>query len=401
MKENQSRHASPVQAKSSEVDSKAAQTAQPPSFQLTAAPIQREAAKLTSPRFRGEPSLEKIITEGGELHQGDRGPHVTRIQEGLLSSGYPVKGGATGEYNFATKTAVIEFQRAHGLEVDGWVGKDTLQAMDQYLRLESGSNPLPAEEGSTEAQLDVLLAKGFTMTDEEAQQAKKLLFTLTGDDFRVVLKKLALNGTGLAMISRWGLTDMFEAAVQIKREVVIPITVLQPAADTTDADFKRANEIYNPIGIEVEKGDKVVLSEVTSKKILGNDNQLEEFETNKATAEEINLMRQNRVKGRITGYWVPEMPSSRGEALLKSDLLNMAADRSSVVVNEKSKAQDTFAHELGHVLGLDHHANANNLMASGSDRNIAGEGIDQLSKSEIETIRNSAFLEFGKAGIGQ
>ena len=88
---------------------------------------------------------------------------------------------------------------------------------------------------------------------------------------------------------------------------------------------------------------------------------------------------------------MPDMSDgSRGESLTKGDLGNMPDDRESVVTNSSNRAQDTFAHEVGHTLGLDHTeddniadttpGDENNLMTSGDNRKIIGAGIDQLTE---------------------
>lgn len=378
-------------------------TATPPAFAPTAEPIQKKDDKeLTSHRFRGEETMTKALNNQDTLELGDSGAAVTRLQEALIAAGHalPVNG-ANGQFNAETETAVKAYQTAHGLKSDGKVGQNTMGSLDKYLRLEPGSNPMPPAAGSTEADLRTLLAKGNAMTGEEAARAKSLLFRLDNDAFRVMLKEMMKDGSFATLISNLGIGDILSTVTNITHEVVVPITHFKPAADTIDNDFKRANEIYNPIGIEIEKGDRVDVSEKTTKKILNGDTNLNEFTTNNATAEELELVKQNRVKGRITGYWVPNMDSSRGEALIQSSLGNLPDDRASVVVNESAKAQDTFPHELGHVLGLPHHANANHMMASGGIRNIAGANIDQLDAAEIATIKSSAFLEIGKLGIGK
>jgi PEP-CTERM motif len=62
---------------------------------------------------------------------------------------------------------------------------------------------------------------------------------------------------------------------------------------------------------------------------------------------------------------------------------------------------DTFAHEIGHVLGLPHIAGASNLMATGSTRTIPevigdiapdGAGLSFLSADQIATARSSSVL---------
>ena len=63
--------------------------------------------------------------------------------------------------------------------------------------------------------------------------------------------------------------------------------------------------------------------------------------------------------------------------------------------------RDTFAHELGHNLGLDHFEVAQNLMASGgvraipssvADINPSGAQLDQLTANQISTLRSSRFV---------
>ena len=63
--------------------------------------------------------------------------------------------------------------------------------------------------------------------------------------------------------------------------------------------------------------------------------------------------------------------------------------------------RDTFAHELGHNLGLDHYDVATNVMASGGVRAIPssvaditpdGANLDQFTPAQIATIRGSRFL---------
>jgi hypothetical protein len=228
-------------------------------------------------------------------------------------------------------------------------------------------------------------------------------FALSGEDFRAFLKQATSSGIFADLSSKL-------AAVQtnsITKEVVIPTTLLKPATNTIADDFKRANELYNPVGIEIEQGNPVEISEATTKLLIGADESLDEFTANDATAEEIKLVEENRQKGRLTGYWVPALTKSRGETLGKGLLgkanfmKNLKDDRISVVINTSSRVQDSFAHEVGHALGLDHATDVNNLMTSGKTRNTTGAGIDQLTAAQLAIIRASALIELGKAGLGK
>ncbi len=249
------------------------------------------------------------------------------------------------------------------------------------------------------------------MSKAEASEVQKLLFELKEDDFKRALKAAMESPEFMTWLGKLGILKILATLSKTSTEVVIPTTLLKPATNVIDADFTRANKIYNPHGIEIEKGNSKVLSEKETKKVIGNNLSLDEFTASSATAEELALIKHNRMKGRITGYWVPDMTSSRGEALIKSDLGNMPDDRTSVVVNSKSRAQDTFAHEVGHILGLDHTGDdtipdttaddPNNLMTRGAKRKIAGAGIDKLTKGQLAVIRKSLFLEIGRKGVGK
>jgi len=80
------------------------------------------------------------------LRQGMSGEEVRALQQALAERGYDV-GEADGVYGGRTRSAVLAFQRDHGLAADGVAGRQTLQALG-----------LPAQGGGVSADsLDLAL----------------------------------------------------------------------------------------------------------------------------------------------------------------------------------------------------------------------------------------------------
>ena len=68
------------------------------------------------------------------LKQGSSGPDVTKLQQKLKDLGFDPKG-VDGKFGHDTKAAVVDFQQSKGLQADGIVGPQTLEA----LQLDSGA----------------------------------------------------------------------------------------------------------------------------------------------------------------------------------------------------------------------------------------------------------------------
>ena len=62
------------------------------------------------------------------LRKGDRGQDVVSMQQALISLGY-LKGASDGNFGTGTKTAVENFQKENGLDVDGIAGAKTLEKL--------------------------------------------------------------------------------------------------------------------------------------------------------------------------------------------------------------------------------------------------------------------------------
>lgn len=95
-----------------------------PAASAASAPI------LTSPSV-SSPSVQ-LISQAGVMSRGGSGPLVTTLQEDLASLGY-FGGPVTGYFGSVTEDAVIRFQQAVGIAVDGRVGPGTQEAILQQI----------------------------------------------------------------------------------------------------------------------------------------------------------------------------------------------------------------------------------------------------------------------------
>lgn len=115
---------------------------------LAPAPTAPQAAELVPPPHLAEASLARALTiyralsasggwssipAGPSLHLGDAGGRVAALRARLAREGYlpaSANEGGAARFDPALEGAVREFQRRHGLEVDGVVGPRTLAALN-------------------------------------------------------------------------------------------------------------------------------------------------------------------------------------------------------------------------------------------------------------------------------
>ncbi len=89
------------------------------------------------------------ISDGPVLNIGDRGPRVAELRARLRVTGELARTNAPDPQLFdeALSTAVVEFQRRHGLDADGAVGKQTLATMNVNVGHRVGQLRLTLERG--------------------------------------------------------------------------------------------------------------------------------------------------------------------------------------------------------------------------------------------------------------
>jgi Domain of unknown function (DUF4157) len=158
--------------------------------------------------------------------------------------------------------------------------------------------------------------------------------------------------------------------------VSLPGSTRDPYADVT-----RANSIWAQCAINVN----VVGGRSWSTNLMDQDapaGVLNEYSApGSPTAEETTMLaHQPGGAGAIYAYYVPALSSgSRGESFWPADFPTVPA----AVAISDSAASDSFAHELGHVLlnSGDHHVDADNLMATGTVRNV---GVDKLECAQCK-----------------
>lgn len=109
-------------------------------FGATATPNVPDAAETPNIEITPSPTPEpeQETTSYVTLRKGDQGTDVVSMQQALAELGY-LNGAQDGNFGTGTQTAVKNFQKDHGLDVDGIAGKLTLEA----LYAEASVTPIP------------------------------------------------------------------------------------------------------------------------------------------------------------------------------------------------------------------------------------------------------------------
>lgn len=125
-------------------------------------------------------------TSKRELHLGDKGEDVKQLQKDLIELGYDLGiWGADGDFGNDTDKAVRAFQKNNGLDVDGWVGKNTYAAIEKAL--EEKRKPV-AETRPFKVGDEVKLKLGAKYTS--GKEPKSWVYTS-----KLYVRELQANGT--------------------------------------------------------------------------------------------------------------------------------------------------------------------------------------------------------------
>ena len=157
----------------------------------------------------------------GILRKGSKGTEVRKMQENLITLGYGKylgKDGADGDFGRNTYTAVKEFQKDHGLEVDGEVGPLTFAAIDKALK-EKDSKPTASSSTQTneffaigdvvQSKASVYYSKPDGGTQTYCHSGKALVIGLSKSS-RYPYQLCKINGGG-SNVYGWVAKNMVEA----------------------------------------------------------------------------------------------------------------------------------------------------------------------------------------------
>jgi len=130
---------------------------------------------------------------------GDNGPEVIRLQEAIMARGFSIKGGVTGSYSEATRSALKSLQKVAGFKASGTLDEKTAKFLGLVDVVALSSSSLPAVGASGDAVWSVqqaLINSGFavkggadgkfglatTIALGKFQAAKKLTVTKVVDE---------------------------------------------------------------------------------------------------------------------------------------------------------------------------------------------------------------------------
>ncbi|MFN3428644.1 MAG: peptidoglycan-binding protein [Candidatus Sericytochromatia bacterium] len=158
--------------------------------------IQREIETLIAqfttklaPAPAPAPAVPTSVTGQPKLSQGAQGPAVKDLQQALKTHGFD-PGPVDGDFGPRTRGAVIAFQQARGLVVDGLVGPQTWGALGQSAPAGPAPAPAPVAAPSPSAGSEV----DMPLSDEQIARALKLPLKNVQENWPHLKKALAEAG---------------------------------------------------------------------------------------------------------------------------------------------------------------------------------------------------------------
>lgn len=179
--------------------------------------LQCATSRLTSPLFADDTVLQAVFRGEQALQRGYKGPAVKKIQQALIEAGFPLPVyGADSDFGGETEAAVLNYQRAHGLEANGIIGTTTLGSLDALFSTPPTTTPEISARDVIDERIDVVAQKAILrMRSRSPDRAYELLSFIkkdqlrgfVGDDLRLAAEHAAELGT-----VRWKLVPKYQDA---------------------------------------------------------------------------------------------------------------------------------------------------------------------------------------------
>jgi peptidoglycan hydrolase-like protein with peptidoglycan-binding domain len=296
----------------------------------------KEERDLQSKRFAGDPDLENALDGKKNVKFGAVGEHVKKLQQAMIDSGIemPISTRKTGlpDGIFLSETfgAVKTFQKNNGLE-----GRD-VDGIVGPITMELFDARFPAGPAAP--------------------------------------------------------------VPATKKTVTVNITILHGSKMVPSRALAFANTIYNnQANIEIKKGSEKALDRTESEALIGKDLMLEmHFFDQAASDEEKVLFKVNQSTGAVSMYFVKEIAEQDGSVSQEAVAYSITAKNKmgflGFAVGNRS-GNTTFAHELGHVLGVESHTTTKDKKTQELLLMAPGAPGFRLTAEDIKTIRSSSFAK--------
>lgn len=147
-------------------------------------------------------SILSAVSSAIALERGDQGPSVRNLQQKLQQTGF-YQAPISQVYDFPTEDAVRRFQQAAGLPVDGIVGTNTLQKLENWRPTQVGSanntqRQKPATANTQPKTTTTATTVRTTSTVSSVTNKRRNLSYLAkgdeGEDVRVLQEQLRVAG---------------------------------------------------------------------------------------------------------------------------------------------------------------------------------------------------------------
>ena len=122
------------------------------------------ATTISTTTAAASPVISAVVSQLPQF--GDSGPEVVRLQEAILARGFSIKGGVTGAYSDATRSALKSLQKIAGFKATGTLDEKTAKFLGLVDVVALSTSSLPAVGATGDAVWSVqqaLINSGFAV----------------------------------------------------------------------------------------------------------------------------------------------------------------------------------------------------------------------------------------------